>query len=69
MTVQNFVKIVWTVFEKFEIFIKRSGEKKQHDCISSRKFFSDSQKKVLSSGVQKFEFCSFGTMKDQQEAG
>ena len=28
MTVQNFVKIVWTVFEKFEIFMKRSGEKK-----------------------------------------
>ena len=42
MTVQNFVKIVWTVFEKFEIFMKRLGEKKQkkqHDCISSRKFF------------------------------
>ena len=35
---QNFVKIVWTVFEKFEIFMKRSGEKKQHDCISIRKF-------------------------------
>ena len=34
------MKIVWTVFEKFEI--ERSGEKKtkkQHDCISSRKFF------------------------------
>ena len=28
MTVQNFVKIVWTVFEKFEIFMKKSGEKK-----------------------------------------
>ena len=28
MTVQNFVKIVRTVFEKFEIFMKRSGEKK-----------------------------------------
>ena len=28
MTVQNFVKIGWTVFEKFEIFMKRSGEKK-----------------------------------------
>ena len=52
MTVRKFVKIVWTVFEKFEIFMtmhidfvmckKRSGEKKQkkqHDCISSRKFF------------------------------
>ena len=44
MTVQNFMKIVWTVFEKFKIFMKRSGEKKQqkkrHDCICSRKFFS-----------------------------
>ena len=40
ITVQTFMKIVWTVFEKFEI--ERSGEKKtkkQHDCISSRKFF------------------------------
>ena len=44
MTVQNFVKIVWTVFEKFEIFMKRSGEKKQHDCISSRKFFPTPKK-------------------------
>ena len=26
-TVQNFIVIVWTVFEKFEIFIGRSGEK------------------------------------------
>ena len=36
------MKIVWTVFEKFEIFMKRSTEKKtkkRHDCISSRKFF------------------------------
>ena len=24
---QNFMEIVWTVFEKFEIFIERSGEK------------------------------------------
>ena len=41
MTVQTFMKIVWTVFEKFEIFVKRSGEKtkKRHDWISSRKFF------------------------------
>ena len=39
MTVQNFMKIVLTVFEKFEIFMKRSGDKKRHDCISSRKFF------------------------------
>ena len=43
MTVQNFVKIVWTDFEKFEIFMKRSGEKK-HDCISSRKFFPTPKK-------------------------
>ena len=45
MTVQNFMKNVWTVFEKFEIFIERSGEKKtkkRHEWISSRKFFSDS---------------------------
>ena len=32
MTVQNFVKIVWTVFEKFEIFMKRSGEKTRAAC-------------------------------------
>ena len=28
MIVQKFMEIVWTVFEKFEIFIERSGEKK-----------------------------------------
>ena len=39
MTVQNFMKIVWTVFEKFEIFMKRLGEKKRHGSISSRKYF------------------------------
>ena len=35
MAVQNFMKIVWTVFEKFEIFMKRSGEKttKKNDTI------------------------------------
>ena len=38
-TVQNFMETVWTAFEKFEIFMKRSGEKKRHDCISSRKIF------------------------------
>ena len=36
MTVENFMEIVWTVFEKFAIFTERSGEKKRHDCISSR---------------------------------
>ena len=45
MTVQNFVKIVRTVFEKIEIFMKRSGEKKQHYCISSRKFFPTPKKR------------------------
>ena len=29
MTVQNFMKIVSTVFEKFEIFIERSGRQKK----------------------------------------
>ena len=33
------MKIFWTVFEKFEIFMKRSREKKRHDWISSRNFF------------------------------
>ena len=36
------MKIVWTVFEKLEIFAERSGEKKnkkRNDCISSRKIF------------------------------
>ena len=27
ITMQNFMEIVWTVFEKFESFIERSGEK------------------------------------------
>ena len=27
ITVQNFMKIKWTVFENFEIFIEMSGEK------------------------------------------
>ena len=44
MTVQKFMKIVWTVFEKFEIFMKRSGEKKRHDWISSQKFFPTPKK-------------------------
>ena len=33
------MEILWTVFEKFEIFMKSSGEKKRLDCISCRKFF------------------------------
>ena len=43
MTVQNFMKIVRTVFEKFEIFMKKQ-KKIRHDWLSSRKFFSDSEK-------------------------
>ena len=27
MTVQSFMEIEWTVFEKFEVFMKRSREK------------------------------------------
>ena len=34
MSVQNFMKIVWTVFEKFEVFMKRSGEKQRNDTIA-----------------------------------
>ena len=41
MTVQNFMKIVWTLFEKFEIFMKRSGEKKTR-LDKWSKIFSDS---------------------------
>ena len=33
MTVQIFMKIVWTVFEKFETFIERPGEEK-NDTIA-----------------------------------
>ena len=46
MNVQNFMEIVWTVFEKFEIFIERSREKKnkkRYDCI----IFSDSSNILL----------------------
>ena len=42
MTVQNFMKTVRTVFEKFKIFIEgreKKKQKKRHDCMSSRKFF------------------------------
>ena len=35
MIVKNFVRIVWTVFKKFEIFIERS--EKRYASISSRK--------------------------------
>ena len=47
MTVQRFMEIVWTAFEKFEIFIEMSEEKKRHDCISSRDFFPTPKKLQL----------------------
>ena len=44
MAVENFVRIVWTVFEKIEIFIELSGEKERYDCISCRNFFPTPEK-------------------------
>ena len=44
MTVQIFMEIVWTVFEKFEIFVQRSGEKNLTIAISSQKFFPTPKK-------------------------
>ena len=35
MTAENFVRIVWTVLEIFEILIDRPGEKR-YDCISQK---------------------------------
>ena len=62
MTVENFFSIVWTTLEKFEIFIKWSGEKR-YDCISRRNFFrlltnpsttdSESRLRWLALNVQK----------------
>ena len=40
MTVENFVRIVWTVFEKFEIFMKKSGEKNETIGYVVEIFFS-----------------------------
>ena len=52
MTVQIFIKIVWTFFENLEIFIERSGErKKRHDCISRNLFPTPKNEE---SGVQHF---------------
>ena len=34
MTVQNFMKIVWTVFEKFEISMKGEKKKQKNDTIA-----------------------------------
>ena len=34
MTVHNFMKILWTFFEKFETFMKRSGQKNKKDTIA-----------------------------------
>ena len=47
------MKIAWTVFEKFEYFIERPGEKKnkkRYDCISSRKMFPTPKMKNLGGG-------------------
>ena len=44
MTVEILFLFESYVFEKIEIFMKRSGEKKQHDCISSRKLFPTPKK-------------------------
>ena len=45
--VRNFVRIVWTVFEKFEIFIGTlDGREKRYDCISSRKIYPAPNKNI-----------------------
>ena len=54
MTVQNFMKIVWKVFEKFEIFMKRSGENKRHDWITTRKIFRTPKIEILTKNAKVF---------------
>ena len=44
MTVQNFMEMVWIVFEKFEIFIGGSGEKNVTIAKVQSKIFPDSLK-------------------------
>ena len=61
MTVQNFIKVVWTVSEKIEFFMKRSGEKKRHDCRSSRKFFPTPTNEVCLKRRHKIQNCPFHT--------
>ena len=53
MTVLNFIKIVWTVFEKFEIFIERSGEKR-YDCIRSRKIVATPKRVAVTLAEQDY---------------
>ena len=70
MTVQSFMKIVRIVFEKFEIFMKTSGEKKtkkRHDCISSRKFFPTPKNSVSLLGEisQDYKTASAISLKDE----
>ena len=54
------MKIIWTVFEKFESFMK-SREKKRHDCRSSRKFFPTPKHPVRAIGISGVECNSSST--------
>ena len=54
------MKIVLTVFEKFESFMK-SRKKKRHDCISSRKFFPTPKHPVRAIGISGVECNSSST--------
>ena len=47
------MKSVWTDFENFEIFMKRSVEKKRQDCIGSRKVPTPKNRKELNSTINK----------------
>ena len=49
ITLVNFIRIVWTVFEEFEIFVERSGEKTIAYVVES---FSDSWKIRTTTGVR-----------------
>ena len=63
MFVQDFVRIVGTVFENIESFME-GREKKQHDCISSRKFFPTPKKVQQFNAIiisSNFEFESLET--------
>ena len=53
MTGQKFIKTVWTVFEKLQIFIERSGEKmkNQTELFLQSSFFPTPKNKLY---VMKF---------------
>ena len=42
MTVLNFIKLVWTLFVEFEIFIERLGKKKKGTSALVVEIFPDS---------------------------